>query len=259
MLKTSDSKIALVALIALAVWLLICLPLIYLPNASSTWIETAQRWQTLIASCVAIVAAIIAWTNTSRTLKANSKLELQRRQQKHRALRAVLPLSLSEISLYCSRTAHVLETLWGECIDEALPKKAEIKPTFPPLPTETVRAFVDFIEYSDELETSLFRTMLARLQVSRARNREIETFFESEDRHMIILENNIEEYILDAAAIYAASAAAFDYGREKTHSLPSEITWDRVRSALRNMKIWDDDLPELYAMIARQEEAGLLP
>jgi hypothetical protein len=223
------------------------------------WLETAKQWQILIASCVAIIAALIAWYNTSRTLKANANLEAKRRSQKHAALRATLPLSLSEISSYCSLTARVLETLWGHCVEGALPREGQLKPTFPAMPSETLKAFADFIEYSDHLDTSLFRQMLARLQVNRARIQDLLLSFDDDAQDTIILEINLEEYILDVAAIYAAAAAAFDYGREKANTLPIEITWDRVRSALRNMKIWDHDIAELYETIERREVDGIRP
>ncbi|EHR01236.1 hypothetical protein [Bradyrhizobium sp. WSM471] len=228
-------------------------------NFLSTWIESAKQWQTLIASSIAIVAAGVAWYNTSRTLKANAELETKRRSQKHAALRAILPLSLSVISSYCSLTMRGLEELWGECVDGALPHNLNVEPTFPELPTETVKAFADFIEYSDALDTSLFRRMLARIQVSRARIAEVVRVIEQGDEEAMILEINIEEYILDAASIYAAAAAAFDYGREKTDTLPKELTWDQVRSSLRNMKVWEHDAQRLYATIERREADGASP
>jgi hypothetical protein len=201
---------------------------------------------------------MVAWYNTTRTLRANANLEAKRRLQKRAALRAVLPLALSEINLYCSLTARALQNLWDECVDGALPKDAA-KPILPDMRAETVQVFADFIEYSDDLDTTIVRWLLARLQVSRARIREIELVIETADQNAVILETNLEEYILDVAAIYAAAGSAFDYGREKSHTLPKEISWDHVRTALRNMKIWDDDMEGLYATITRRETDGLTP
>lgn len=223
------------------------------------WIQTAKEWQTLIASSIAILAALIAWFNTSRTLKANAKLETKRRTQKFNSLRAVLPLSLSEISAYCVSSAHTLENLWGQCVENSLPKNADISPDFPIMPTETVNVFAEFIEYADSLDAALFQKLLERLQVFRSRIRDIARVLERDDNNEIVLAINIEEYVLDAAAIYACAAAAFDFGRHKTDVLPRNVTWDQVRSALRNMKLWDQDIPEAYETITRRETDGLEP
>jgi hypothetical protein len=66
-------------------------------------------------------------------------------------------------------------------------------------------------------------------------------------------------YIIDAATVYAGAASAFDYARHRAIVLPPDVTWDNVRGALRNMKIWDDDTPSIFATIARFEDAEVGP
>lgn len=223
------------------------------------WFDLLQKWQTLAASLVAIIAALIAWYNTTRTLKANAALEVQRRSQKHAALRSVLPLSLSELSGYCASNVRALEDLWGECAEGKLPEALTEKPVFPEVPHETVKSFADFIEYSDKLDTSLFRSILARLQVSRARTREIENWIHKPNEETVILEANIEDYIIDWATIYAEVALVYDYARRKTELIPSDVSWANVRSALRNLRIWDHDIEAIHATVDRREAAGVTP
>jgi hypothetical protein len=57
--------------------------------------------------------------------------------------------------------------------------------------------------------------------------------------------------IIDAATIYAGSAAVFDYARQQTDILPLTVSWDDVRTSLRNARVWENDAPQVYATIDR--------
>src|SRR5438445_2079765 len=97
-----------------AVWLGILGPL---PNGVTGWL---QNWQTLIAatvaSTIASIAAYVAFQNTSRSLAHAERLETNRRRRKHAAVRAVLPLALSQVIAYAERSAHALDALVASCI-----------------------------------------------------------------------------------------------------------------------------------------------
>lgn len=71
---------------------------------------------------------------------------------------------------------------------------------------------------------------------------------------MLILQTNVEGAINDAASIYAGAAAHFDYARRLTQHLPSSISWDAVRRALRNMQFYDNEYPNLLSDLARREK-----
>src|SRR5947209_18563583 len=86
----------------LAVWLGLAGPLFADFQTAGFW-TVIHGWQTLVAAVIAIVAAVVAWWNTSRQLRQVAALERARRSRKQAALRAVLPLALSEISNYASR------------------------------------------------------------------------------------------------------------------------------------------------------------
>jgi hypothetical protein len=75
--------LVLIFIVLLGVWLGIFGPL-----PASFWVRL-QPWQTLVAATIAILAAGVAWWNTTRTLRNTAKLDRQRRAQKQAALRAV--------------------------------------------------------------------------------------------------------------------------------------------------------------------------
>ena len=66
---------------------------------------------------------------------------------------------------------------------------------------------------------------------------------------MMVTKRNIEEYLIDAGLIYAKASASFNFFRRRAEKLPTDITWDQVRSGLRNMFVYDTSYPDVYARI----------
>ncbi|MFZ2082477.1 MAG: hypothetical protein WAV38_38640 [Xanthobacteraceae bacterium] len=83
-----------------------------MPRGFVAWL---QNWQTLVAALVAVGAAGVAFHNTTRSLRDGKRLEMRRRGRKHAALRAVLPLALSQLTDYAERSAHALGDLLNRC------------------------------------------------------------------------------------------------------------------------------------------------
>ncbi|HUD85501.1 MAG TPA: hypothetical protein VMR17_03560, partial [Xanthobacteraceae bacterium] len=135
--------------IALILIVLIAISLDIVGLVPDSFVAWLQRWQTLAAAGVASVAAYIAFQNTTRSLRQAERLENNRRNRKHAAVRAVLPLALSQVSAYAERSARALNELVGQCEDEALPARTAQENLVGPLPSETLEALADFIEYSD--------------------------------------------------------------------------------------------------------------
>jgi hypothetical protein len=221
-----------------------------------------QPWQTLIGSVLAITAAfvatLIAWKNVSRQIGHAEELEKQRRSRKQAALRSVLPLSLSAISDYAQHTTRALHNLLNQCVDEALPRNGVQVTPFPDVPSDTVETLVEFIEYSDTLNVQLFENLLSRIQVLSARMRDLLSDINVENGVQVITSNWIETNIIHAASVYAGAAQAYDYARRRSNELPNDVSWDNVRQALRNMRLYDDDVPRIYETIDRlaQQSGG---
>jgi hypothetical protein len=200
---------------------------------------------------------MLAVWNTTRTVSNARKLELWRRSRKHAALRAVLPLALSEVSDYAERTTKPLLVLHGNCINGTLIHAGVAAPKFEQVPLDVIRAFSEFIEFSDDTDVQLFVRLIRRIQVHQARLRGLTDKIEDQDETSA--EGWIEAMMLQSAIIYAGAAAAFDYGRAKTDKLPEDVDWAGVRSALDNMGLWDFEMPELHERISEYEKAGTKP
>lgn len=213
-----------------------------------------KDWQTLTAATVALIAAFIAFQNTSRSLRHSERLETHRRNRKHAAIRAVLPLALTQISDYAERSARALDSLVKKCVEELLPPMAASEDIISKLPAETLKTLSEFIEYSDRVSTTLIEETVSRIQIQDSRLRSLLDDNRDPSEPRLILKNEIQGYIIDAASIYAGAAAAYNYARRWRDQLPPAILWEAVRGALRNMRFYDEEYPELHALLNEREK-----
>lgn len=227
-----------------------------IPDSFLAWL---QKWQTLSAAGVASVAAYIAFQNTTRSLRHAERLENNRRNRKHSAVRAILPLALSQILAYAERSARALIELVAKCEDQILPTKTASENLVEPLPSETLKALADFIEYSDKANVRVLEATIACIQIHDSRLRGLAEDNRDPSETHIVLRTEIENRIIDAASIYAGAACIFDYARRRSEDLPTTVTWDSVARALRNMRFWDEEHPQLYAKLAQRERISSGP
>jgi hypothetical protein len=218
-----------------------------------------QKWQALIGAGVALLAAALAFFNTTRSLDHAAKLEDRRRSRKHAAVRAMLPLALSQILDYADRSAHRLNELVAICQNDILLPMTAPENHPQNIPTETLRVLAEFIEYSDIADVSGIEATVALIQIHDARIRALVARNRDPSGTWIIRQEEIEARIVNAASIYAGAASVFDYARQRQGHLTPDISWDAVRRALRNMQFWEDEYPRLEALIARRERTYVGP
>lgn len=239
--------VALILIVLITVWLGILGPL---PDGILSFL---QKWQTLLGALVAIIAAYIAFENTSRSLRHSEDLERRRRSRKHAAVRAVLPLALSQISNYAAKSARALAEIVQKCSDEKLAPMSVPEDLVQPLTSETLKTLTEFIEFSDSVDVRLIESTVARIQIHDSRLRDLVTENRNPNSYQITIRTEIEGYIVDAAAIYAGAAAVYEYARREQKFLTHTITWENVRSALRDMHFWVDEYPRLEETVRRRE------
>jgi hypothetical protein len=245
--------IAIMLIVLLATWLGIFGPL---PNGVMGWIT---QWQSLIAASVALFAAYIAYQNANRTIKNNSKLETSRRQQKHESTRAVLPLVLTKLNQYAEDSANSLK-LFAErhVVANRAPTHTFTDAWVKELPIDTFEALAEFIEYADSINTQIVSDMIAFIQIYDSRTRgHVQRNCGRDAQEM--LSHDIQNLIVDAASIYAAASALYDYARRRTHSLESTISWENVRNALGYMRFWPEENVELFEGLERRERVSTSP
>ena len=245
--------IALMLIVLLGAWLGIFGP------ASDGFTKSLQGWQTLIAAVVAVVAVIVAFKNTDRSLAHAERLEANRRRRKHAAVRAVLPLALSQVIAYAEQSARALNDLIRKCEGETLPAGVVAESLVEPLPSETLKSLADFIEYTDTTTVEVLESTVAWIQIFDSRMRALVQHNNDPAKTWVVVRTEIEGLIVDAATIYAGVASAFDYARRRRAQMPSELLWDAVIGALRNMRLWDDEHPRVHQIVEGRRSRSVGP
>ena len=165
----------------------------------------------------------------------------------------MLPLALSQIIEHSQNSVFALNAFVALCQEEILPRNSPVNNLPQPLPHDTLKVFAEFIEYSDDIDASLVEVMVAWIQIHDARVRGLVSDSHDPVGTSGLTRRSIEVSVIGAASIYAAAAALFNYGRRREHRPPTNITWDDVRRAFTNMRLWDQDHPRLYKLLEGRE------
>ena len=202
----------------------------------------------------ALFAAGLAFYSVQQQFYQAEDLETRRRRRKHASVRAVLPLALAQVRQYAERTIRALNELVESCEGEILPRQISRENVFQPLPTETLKALADFIEYSDALDVGIVEDLVAWIQVNNSRLRAL---VEPREPFQLIRRAQIMARIIDAACIFTAAGAVFAYARRREQQLPRTVSWDAVGKAL----LWDFKIMngDYQAMLERRETNSELP
>ena len=105
------------------------------------------------------------------------------------------------------------------------------------------------IEFSEGNDADLIEELMRDIQVQSARLRGLVS--DIPDANISVSKRNIEEYLINTAAIYAKASAGFEFFRRMSKKLPPDITWDNVASALRNMDVYPQSYASVYERIDR--------
>ena len=240
--------------IAMLLCVLLCAWLGIFGELQAPVAEWIKAWQTLIGATVASIAATVAVWNTTRSLSAAERLETQRRRQRQAAIRAMLPLALSQIVEYAGKSARRLEELLEESSSENFDPDVACRAVLEELPSAALDTLAEFIEFTDEGDLRLIASTIAWIQVHSARVRGLVD--NRVDFYLISPINaySIRSSIIDAASIAAGASAYFDYARRRASFLPGPVKWASVVAALHEMKFWETDAPEIFEIIQRREK-----
>ncbi|OBQ87499.1 hypothetical protein [Mesorhizobium sp. WSM3873] len=212
------------------------------------------NYQTLITGLLALTGAWWGVRAIHAQMRQEVLAEESRLESRRAAARATLPLSLSLLSEYAEECTVILRGLLNKCVDGALPHSVKFK-GFPSLPSEAIQAFKEMTEVSLPGDRETLATILTKIQIQRSRISAITA--ERRPPDMIVAAANLEEYILDAAEIYARSAALYEYARRKSQAIPSAtISVDAQIGALSNLGVFDELRDKLVATLRRRNQTN---
>jgi hypothetical protein len=203
---------------------------------SEWWPTISQQvfdWQTLIAGFLALVGA--GWTvrGLRAQIRQTHQLAEDRRRHEELAARAVVPLSVSDMSRY-SRDCIQLLTIYVTGERPIVPADLEV----PSASSDSIGAFRDCARFADPKVAMQIHTLLSAVQVQQARLRSL--IRKSRGKQMSLSKG--VDAIIDAAEVHAKSDDLFSYARD-ADAVPRRTPVSQLRTALRNSGFWESEHP----------------
>ncbi|CDX14152.1 conserved hypothetical protein [Mesorhizobium plurifarium] len=201
------------------------------------WFDT---YQTFIAAMLALAGAGWSVAAINRQIRQDWEFEHESRESKRAAARSVLPLALSAVSEYAEECAHLLTDLIDKCVGGALPTAAR-PPDLPALPLDALDAIKEMTEYALPSERQVLATLVAKVQVQRARLLGV-TSARAGRGPTMILDLNLNRYLADSAEIHVRAGALFSFARNAVAVIGQhDIGADEIVTALKLTTNFDDD------------------
>lgn len=222
-------------------------------------IDLLILWQAQTGVAFAIAAAFIGAAAVLYQTAAARQVEDDKRKRRAEALRATLPMPLSELADYATGCAESYAQLLGHPPDLPI-----IAPglQFPSLPVGLSDRFTEMIEASEATHVRPLVLLIRQVQIHHARMQD--TRARAEGRHgAILVRQNVITYIVDAAEIYARCDGLFLYARGEPNKAATRIHADDVRRALflmlSRLSDTDDITEEINRRVAHEEDGRQWP
>jgi len=216
-------------------------------------------WQTQTGAAFALAAALVGAIALVRQTTATERRAKTRRARRAAALRAVLPLMLTELTDYAERCVTIFsavlkrnltslalnpaersapQQLWWVADDEQLP----------PLPERLVEQLIELIETSEPDHARPLILLARSVQLQHARARELRGRVvrrrdvpqggatRRDDGAQVITRANVVDRVIDAAEVLARCEKLFGYARGDAESPPAPISADDVDKAMQQMR-----------------------
>lgn len=209
-----------------------------------------KEWQTLLAGFIAIGAALIGGYYVQAQSVLSDRHEQDRIRRQFEAERALLPLTLSKMSAYSRASAGALRDIYPQEERVNIDPNAAV-PAFPDPPTDEIRHLANFIRSSQDANIrEVVAELLSRLQVQSARMLDLRDMHVWKEARSIT-KSEIDEYILNAADIYARCAGLFEYARRQSQLAPIEPAYADQQSALNQIGVRDVGYPRVHERLRR--------
>lgn len=221
-----------------------------------TW---AFRYQTLISGLIALAGAGLGAFAIYRQIKQADLLEGTRRENRKRASRAVLPLTLAGFSSYALEVGALLGEIYSRITNQNPGAAyANHRPlSAPAIPNRAVDELKEFVELSEAGEAKFIALLLSDIQVLAANVDATLAEISGVRGHRSVVPPNVTDYAIRAGQIYARAGSLFDYARGEQQTVPTGISWHEVDRALFVMYRHGDILDRARDTICRRSDGNL--
>ncbi len=193
-------------------------------SSSLRWVGTFQ-W---LYDYQTFLTGILAGGGVLWQIRQAAHSERDRFEANRAAARAILPLTLSEVSEYAEKVSACVRPILETSDHGRVVVNLDISdlPTLQPGAVENLRSMVE-ASHKDE-RTYLFN-LLNTLQILTTRSRGL---ILDRRRERIILDLNVHSILLNCAELYAYAAGLYEFARNKSDTVPNFISRRDVASGL---------------------------
>jgi hypothetical protein len=234
--------------IMLMIYVILFLLSIYRNPTREHFIVLLYVWQTQVGAAFAVAAAMIGAAAIIEQTAANKSQEDLRRSRRAVALRAVLPIILSELVDYTNQCLSIYLGLLAVQIAQA----SRSGSTFPSLPSTFSDRLIELIEASQQDHAAPLIALLRRAQIQQARAKDVEGRTMGRIGHLL-MPGNLEGGLIDTSEIHARCGKLFLYARGESELPASDIFATDVKSSLQVLTITQQNAPNLDSQIDRRQ------
>jgi hypothetical protein len=216
------------------------------------FVNWLDHWQTLVSGVLAILAAFAGAMLLRKQIAQTEGHERDRLRRRSNAVRATLPLTLSGFGAFAK--SAVIELKNAQLL---LPANhiGVLPPGFnPPVPpSELVNDLKEMIESTDdEAVISAMSEIVSEVQTLYSRMSSLNDPIQM--AYIVGSSLTMDQYIVQAARLYAIVEGLFDFARRKTECGPSSIAWDRVHSFLGQLYIDEAGHPGVFKVLHTRQK-----
>jgi hypothetical protein len=202
-------------------------------------------WQTEVAAAFAFAAAGIGAAVILHQTQEQQNADQRQRKRTANAIRASLPLVLSELSDYEASCAKSLEILLPPLVTGRV---AQQTLHFPSLSVGLVSQITEWIAVSEEAEGEAFVHLLHRLQIQQARLRDMSARALGKNGTMPT-NHEVIKAIMAASAIHARCGRLFPFARRAQTLADASISSQQVKDSVFLIGISNAFDPQLEKLI----------
>ena len=204
-------------------------------------------WQAQTGAAFALAAALIGAIAIMRQTGATERRAEERRERRATALRAALPLMLSELLDYSKRCADIFAEVLEPSVDPGLrppgPGRPWDWPTYehlpltpallPSLPSGFVEQLTDLIEAIPPDHARPLVILVRRVQIQHARALNLQRRILSPREEETVVQMNVHLCLIDAIEVRARCDRLFPYARGGMQAPPAVSADDVQRAAFQ--------------------------
>lgn len=206
-------------------------------------------WQTLLAGALALAGALLTVHYLHKQIIVTENMEIERRRREENALKAILPMALSEIVRYSVECIKLLNTFVTRQ-SPLMPGGMHVGPLgeLPRVQSNAVETIRDCTRYADPETAGRLATLLNTLQVQQARLRRV---LDPASKYRAVVKFEAFEVMIGSAELCAKASALFEYGRASA-DLRAKSTRKEMDSAFLQAGIVTEDDAEFDAVLSKR-------